>query len=407
MALIVFCSVLPWLLVAFGGWLGFQFLRQSGRQLLRLEAIEERLSQLSLAPAAAKTPARPEPKELLLGSPAPTFELPNLSGGRTSLASFRGRKLLVLFFNPRCGFCIRMAGDLARLPIDDPKQPLPVVISTGDAEENRKLVAEHGIASPVLLQEPMEADGPLPVGARYHAHGTPMGYLVDEKGRIASPLAIGAEALLALAGSAVVPSASEPPSEQKGNRDLADSKIRRDGLPTGTLAPDFTLPGLHGEELPLSQYRGREVVLVFSDPKCGPCNQIAPELEQFHRRTGAAQVVMVSRGEVEANRLKAEEHGLTFPIGLQKQWEVSRDYAMFATPIAYRVSAAGAIAEAVAVGVEAIRRLLARIEAESVAPVPERRCPCGKARGECGCGAKNGRHKGRAAGVGSPSSQSG
>jgi hypothetical protein len=80
--------------------------------------------------------------------------------------------------------------------------------------------------------------------------------------------------------------------------------------------------------------------------------RIAPDQEQFHRRTGAAQVVMVSRGDLEANRRKAEEHGLITPapIGRQKQWEVSREYGMFATPIAYRVSGEGAIAEAVAVG---------------------------------------------------------
>lgn len=383
MELIICGIALPWLVVALGCWLGFQLLRQNGRMLLRLEALEARLSESPVAPAPT-APARREPEQLPLGAPAPEFDLPDLSGARASLASFRGRKLLLLFFNPRCGFCTRMAGDLAKLPTDDPQRPLPVVISTGDADENRKLVAEHGIAGPVLLQEQME------VGSRYHAHGTPMGYLIDEQGRIASKLAIGADALLALATGR---EDAEVHREHKGNRDLADSKIRRDGLPAGTPAPDFTLPSLDGKELSLSQYRGREVVLVFSDPKCGPCNQIAPDLEQFHRRTGAAQVLMVSRGDAEANRLKAQEHGLTFPIGLQKQWEVSRDYAMFATPIAYRVNAEGVTAEEVAIGVEPIRALLAQIEAKGAAPENQRRCPCGKARGGCSCGARNGRAK--------------
>jgi peroxiredoxin len=293
---------------------------------------------------------------------------------------------LLLFINPRCGFCTRMAPDLARLPIDDPDRPLPLVISAGGEEANRKLAQEHGLKCPVLLQEQME------VGSRYRAHGSPVGYLIDEQGRIASPLAVGADALLALAsgdGATAGESDGSHPAH-KGNRDLADSKLRRDGLPAGTPAPDFTLPTLDGEELSLAQYRGRPVVLVFSDPQCGPYSQIAPELEQFHRRTGAAQVVMVSRGDVEANRQKAGEHGLTFPIGLQMKWEVSRDYAMFATPIAYLVGEAGVIAADVAVGGEPIRALLARIEAEGAAPAV-RRCPCGKPRAECGCGVKNGR----------------
>jgi peroxiredoxin len=388
MELIIGGIVLPWLVVALGCWLGLQLLRQNGRLLLRLDALEERLARL--APAPARAPAREESRGLPLGGDAPPFALPDLTGAPTSLAAYRGRRLLLLFFNPRCGFCTRMAPDLAKLPTDDPSQPLPLVIATGSVEENQKLVEEHGIRCPVLLQEQME------VGARYHAHGTPTGYLIDAQGKIASPLAVGADALLALAtgrrgdGATGREDAGGHPMHN-GNRDLADSKIRRDGLPAGTPAPDFTLPGLDGEAVSLSQYRGREVVVVFSDPRCGPCSQIAPELEQFHRRTGAAQVVMVSRGDAETNRRKAQEQGLTVPIGVQKQWEVSRAYGMFATPIAYRVNGEGVTAEAVAIGVEPIRGLLSRIEAEEGAPAGARRCPCGKVLGESGCGGRNGR----------------
>src|SRR5262249_5298112 len=135
------------------------------------------------------------------------------------------------------------------------------------------------------------------------------------------------------------------------------------GLPPGTVAPDFTLPALAGGTLSLAQFRGRPVLLVFSDPKCGPCSQVMPELEQFHRRTEAAQVLLVSRGEWVENAAKAEDHGLTLPIVLQKQWEISRSYAMFATPIAYLIDAEGRIAADVAAGAEPIRALLDRAAA--------------------------------------------
>ena len=68
------------------------------------------------------------------------------------------------------------------------------------------------------------------------------------------------------------------------SRSLTQSKIKRDGLKAGTPAPDFRLPRLDGRgELSLEEMRGRRVLLVFSDPHCGPCNMIAPELENFHR----------------------------------------------------------------------------------------------------------------------------
>jgi hypothetical protein len=89
---------------------------------------------------------------------------------------------------------------------------------------------------------------------------------------------------------------------------------------------------------------------------------------------------MVSRGDEEANRAKAAEHGLTFPIGLQRQWEISRDYGMFATPVAYWIDESGLIASEVVTGVDPILALLARA-AEAPAA---RRCQCGKLVSECG-----------------------
>ncbi len=166
-----------------------------------------------------------------------------------------------------------------------------------------------------------------------------------------------------------------------GNRSLARSKIKRDGLKAGTPAPDFRLPRLDGRgELALEELRGRRVLLVFSDPHCGPCNALAPELEKFHRKnkqnirppsplpsppgegepSPAVVVVMISRGEPKENRPKVKAHGLTFPVVLQQQWEISRRYAMFATPIAYLIDEAGVITKDVAVGTEAILELLAR-----------------------------------------------
>jgi hypothetical protein len=43
---------------------------------------------------------------------------------------------------------------------------------------------------------------------------------------------------------------------------------------------------------------------------------------------------------------------------LQQHWEISRRYAMFATPIAYLIDEAGIIAQEVAVGKDAILNLL-------------------------------------------------
>ena len=143
-----------------------------------------------------------------------------------------------------------------------------------------------------------------------------------------------------------------------GDRSLAKSRINRNGLTPGTFAPSFRLPRLDGGgELSLDDYKGRRVLLVFSDPDCGPCDVLAPQLEQFANNSADVSVVMVSRGDIERNRTKVALHRLTFPVVIQEHWQLSKQYAKFATPIAYLIDQEGRIAAPVAMGVEAILEL--------------------------------------------------
>ena len=355
MMTIVFGTVLPWLLIAIGTWLAYQLVRQNGRILLRLEAIEKQIG-----PARPRAEAkRQEAGGLPLGTVAPDFELPDLTGVRRKLSEFREQNVLLIFFNPQCGYCTKMAADLAALPAEGGDQrAVPVVVTTGDAEENRKLVEQYGIRCLVLLQEQME------VAAKYRAQGTPMGYRIDGAGRIASELAVGAEPLLQLA-TTLAPDQIEPgaaangsaPHGAKDDPSLARSRLNRSGLKAGTPAPDFRLPRIDEGELSLADFRGGRVLLVFSDPDCGPCDELAPQLQEIHLQRPDLQVLVVSRRDVEANRAKATALGLTFPIVLQKQWEVSLQYAMFATPVGYLIDEQGILASDVAVGVGPILAL--------------------------------------------------
>lgn len=123
------------------------------------------------------------------------------------------------------------------------------------------------------------------------------------------------------------------------------------------VAPNFRLPQLNGKELALEDFSGKKVLLVFLDPHCGPCNVLAPQLEQLHREHPALALIMISRGDPKENRAKIKEHGLTFPVVLQQRWEISRRYAMFATPIGYLIDETGIVAHDVAVGADAICNL--------------------------------------------------
>jgi peroxiredoxin len=342
MIAILFGVVLPWLLIAMGAWLVYQLARQNGRILLRLESIDKQLGLSLKSRNGAKQKEQGLPPRLA----APDFELPDLAGVRRKLTEFRGKDLLLIFFNPQCSFCTKMAADLAALPISgDGGSAIPIVVTTGDAEQNRALVERFGIRCLVLLQEHME------VAAKYRAPGTPMGYRIDGEGRIASNLTVGAEPLLKLATTAANDSAAHGGN---GDPSLARSRLNRNGLKAGAAAPDFRLPRIDGGELSLTDFRGRRILLVFSDPDCGPCDELAPRLQETHVDRPDLQVLVVSRRDLEANRAKAGALGLTFPIALQKQWEISLLYAKFATPIGYLIDEQGILASDVAVGVEPI-----------------------------------------------------
>jgi peroxiredoxin len=259
-----------------------------------------------------------------------------------------------------------------------------VVVTTGPAEANQRLVAEHGIKCTVLLQEKSEVALDL-----YHVRGMPMGLVIDEAGNVASEVVAGAQGLLALALAAKENSGQRPDQgpghvranqhangeekpKGKANKGLAASPINRSGLTAGTPAPDFRLPRLDGNgALGLEDFRGRPLLLVFTDPDCGPCDQVAPHLQRVHRERPDVQVLLIGRRDVALNRQKAAKLGLTCPMALQKSWEVSLLYGMFATPVAYLIDEHGVIIADVAKGVEPILELIAR----SAAPVMNGRQP--------------------------------
>jgi cytochrome c biogenesis protein CcmG/thiol:disulfide interchange protein DsbE len=85
--------------------------------------------------------------------------------------------------------------------------------------------------------------------------------------------------------------------------------------PIGSRAPDFTLPTTDGENLTLSAWRGRPVVVVFFASWCHPCEEELPVLEQLRRDgRGRPAVVAVSFRDLESDSVAfVRRLGVTFP----------------------------------------------------------------------------------------------
>jgi peroxiredoxin len=308
------------LLVAGGGAALYLWMKRRGERLLAQDALEaewaEAYAHLKIAP---------------VGVPFPAFCYPGADGAACRLEDFRGEPVLVVHWNPECEFCQALAPELARI-----RRVKMVLLAYGSAEANRELAARHGLRASIGLVG--EAGPPEP----FEKLGTPVAYLLDAEGRVARPVAQGADEVLELARTG------------EGGwraRSLARSRLLRDGLKPGRLAPLFTLPDLDGRPVALEAYRGRRVLLVFSDPDCGPCDELAPLLARFEREhRGGLAVLLVSRGDPELNRRKAQAHGIEFPVLLQERWKLSLEYGIFATPAAFLIGEDGRIEKGAAVG---------------------------------------------------------
>jgi peroxiredoxin/uncharacterized membrane protein YphA (DoxX/SURF4 family) len=125
-----------------------------------------------------------------VGEAAPDLRLPDIDGRQVSLAAFRGHATLVLFWNPACGFCLRMLDDLRAWEASRAAaSPRLLVVSMGSAETNRAM----GLRSPVVLDAGFES------ARAFGASGTPSAVLIDNDGRVASEVAVGGQAVMALA----------------------------------------------------------------------------------------------------------------------------------------------------------------------------------------------------------------
>ena len=130
-------------------------------------------------------------------------------------------------------------------------------------------------------------------------------------------IVIGLLAYFGFSGQQAAPSASLPGTATSGD-----------------LAPDFSLQGLDGEMITLADYRGdKPVVLDFWASWCPNCRRDMPKLNRFYEEyDGDVEVIGVNLQENERTARKyIESAGITFPIVLDSDRQVSGAYGIRST----------------------------------------------------------------------------
>jgi peroxiredoxin len=132
-------------------------------------------------------------KGLPVDAVAPAFELAAYQGGTTSLTQLlaHGKPLLLVFTNPNCGPCVALFGEIKEWQQAHSEHLTIALISFGTIKENFVNVAKNGLGQ-VLLQQKRE------IAEKYGAKVTPTAVVVNTTGRIASPVAAGADEIRGL-----------------------------------------------------------------------------------------------------------------------------------------------------------------------------------------------------------------
>lgn len=114
----------------------------------------------------------------------------------------------------------------------------------------------------------------------------------------------------------------------------------------GSIAPDFKLRSLDGEEVRLSDYRGHPVLINLWATWCGPCRLEMPAIQDRFKlyEAGGFVVLAVNFDEPEgAVRDFRDELGLTFQILLDPGANVQKLYRNRNYPTSFFVDEAGII----------------------------------------------------------------
>jgi thiol-disulfide isomerase/thioredoxin len=135
-------------------------------------------------PSAKKAPATKTPAKrgaALLGNPAANFSLPDLSGRTHSLASMRGKVVLLDFWASWCGPCRRSMPHIEALHREYGRKGLVVLgVNTESVPKAKDYLEANGITFPTLI------DNGGALGRQFQVSGIPTTVLIDRAGRVST-----------------------------------------------------------------------------------------------------------------------------------------------------------------------------------------------------------------------------
>jgi peroxiredoxin len=324
-SLIVVAGVVLLACLAGSLWLNLGLLRQHGRMLTRLDALEQRLGM------AADTP----PETLAVGAAAPSVTVSDTAGSDVTVHTLleAGLPMVLLFTSPGCRPCSVLIPEVARWQARHAGELRIALVVSAGPEQVRATAEEHAIALALV-----DADRGL--ANAFGVSATPSAVLLDASGHLAAPIARGSAAARVLVhrAGAILDS---------GRELSTDWSLRR-----GDRLPDVDLQDGNGARVSLAATAARTGLLVFWDTQCGYCRQLGPQLARLSGLDSRLTII-VNRPATDVLLDGLGTQVLLDPIG-----EVMHMVGGTGTPSAVSVDANGRLTSEPMVGATAILNAL-------------------------------------------------
>ncbi len=116
----------------------------------------------------------------------------------------------------------------------------------------------------------------------------------------------------------------------------------------GGPAPEITLKDLQGQEVRLSDLRGKVVLLNFWATWCKPCKEEMPAMQVSYDKLRGQGFVVLAVNELEDTEKVIEHirsHGHTFPVVMDHDNRVANRYGVVGLPASFLIDRQGIVRE--------------------------------------------------------------